>query len=303
MTVCATFKCILLTLFLGMLALPLASEAEPDRGEVGKLTLDGLWLGMSYGQVLATLGRPKEIREEGGLISLLYAAPPGRPEGQNVWFSSGRLVFGSGYTLEEDEEPLFLFGMPADVLEERFGATEPLNLYAHWWPRCGVVLYGMNALFPDLGLSRPIGLRDPDFPIHWDESPEGKRWSKVEPWVDDEAKVWMAEEVTLGMPQERAQILGAGLDIGYEGGFVRELRAPQSALLSYQSGHHDLSVEFEVGQAPRPFGVAPTLPHPQSGWFSPSSSGRIRMEGGKVAEIQLRIDDDALFQALAQQSD
>ncbi len=269
------------------------ARAEP------RLTVDGIAIGMGYAEVLKTVGRPKVLREKRGLVVLVYPAPPHRPQDTAIWFSQGKVVYCSGYTLEEDGEPLHLFGLPGTILAERFGLTQDLHVFARWWPESGVVLAGSNNIWPEEELKSPIALRDPTFPLRWFELPDGRRYSEFEPWVDDEQMSWLADDVELGMPEEKARKLAGDLDVVYLGGFVQAVKAPLEALLIHRVGYHDFSVTFEVGQAPRAFGPNPKdNVSPENGWCTPASSGRIRMEGGKVAEIQLELDAHELFNAL-----
>ncbi len=285
-------------LFLSLLLLAGLSSvtlAQP----VGKLTVDGIHPGMSYAEVVSQLGRPKALSEKRGLIALVFAPPAQRKLDTQVWFSQGKVVYCSGYTLLEDEEPLHLYGLPGGVLVERFGPLQPLSVFASWWPDSGVVLAGSNHLWPDENLRAPVALRALDFPLRWAKTSDGKQYSESEPWVDDESIGWMAEDVELGMSEEKARKLAGSLDVVYRGGFVQAIKAPNEALLLHRVGHHDFSVTFEVGQAPEPFGPNPAKnAPPNKGWFSPTASGRVRMVKGKVAEIQLGIDAPELFSEL-----
>lgn len=278
----------------------LALLGSPVRAErVGALTVDGIRPGMSYAEVLSKLGRPKALSEKRGLIALVFAPPAQRKLDTQAWFSGGKVVYCSGYTLLEDEEPLHLYGLPGGVLVERFGPVQPLSVFASWWPESGVVLAGSNHLWPEENLRAPVALRAVDFPLRWQKTSEGRQYSEFEPWVDDESIGWMAEDVELGMSEEKARKLAGSLNLVYRGGFVQAIKAPSEALLLHRVGHHDFSVTFEVGQAPEPFGPNPEKNAPPNrGWFSPTPSGRVRMEKGKVAEIQLGIDAPELFSEL-----
>ena len=273
----------------------LQARAEP----LAILKVDGVGIGMDYAEVFKVAGRPKVLREKRGLVALVYSAPPHRPQDTEVWFSRGKVVYCSGYTLEESGEPLHLFGLPGTLLNERFGPTQVLQVFASWWPESGVVLAGSNNIWPEEALKAPIALRDPAFPLRWFEQPDGQRYSEFEPWVDDEQISWLAGDVELGMPEEKARNLAGDLDVIYRGGFVQAIESAPEALLIHRVGHHDFSVTFEVGQAPQAFGPNPkdNAP-PENGWYSPASAGRIRMKDGKVAEIRLELDASELFDAL-----
>ncbi len=260
-----------------------------------QLNVDGVAIGMSYDQVLQAAGRPRAIGEKNGATYLRFPTPRSRPEGSCVWFLSDRVVFATGYSLYRDGEPLFLYGLEGILLEEEFGPAQILTAYARWWPESGIVLVGSNNLWPRDTLRAPLALRDPGFPVQWQEIQDG-RWSKYEPWVDDETLAWLADDVELGMSQERARKLAGDLDVVYRGGFVQAVRNPPNALLSHRVGHHDFSVNFEVGLAPMGLGTLPLFP--ASGWWSPAPGGRVRMDDGKVAEIELCLANDRLFEAL-----
>lgn len=262
------------------------------------LTLDGVAIGMSYQQVLEARGLPKSVGEKEGVTYLIYPTPKSRPEGSTVWFHSDRVVFTTGYTLNKDSEPLFLYGMEGPVLEELFGSPQTLNVFAKWWPNSGIVLFGSNNIWPAETLGAPLGMRDPAFPIEWQERSEGRRWSKFEPWIDDQRIAWLADDVELGMAEERARKLAGQLEVVYQGGFVRAVRNPQSVLLSHQVGYHDFSVGFDLGESPQGLGQTPA--YPLSGWYTPSPGGRVRMENGKIAEMQLELANQKLFQALSE---
>lgn len=264
------------------------------------LSLDGAAIGMDYGQVLRVRGRPQAIRVEGELTQLLFVAAPGRREGTAVWFHRDKTVFATGYNLYRGEEPVFLYGMEGPVLEEAFGRPEPLNVFSRWFPETGVVLGGYLNQWPLETVTSPLGLRDLSYPFDWYESQsageEPRRWSRSEPWMDDEVIVWLAEDVELGMAEEKARKLVRGEDVTYEGGFVRAIHHPSEALLSHRVGYHDFSTEFTVGEEPVALGLDTKAP--LQGWYSPATGGRVRMRAGKVAEIELRLDNDALFSAL-----
>lgn len=281
---------LLLGLWLGLLAQALA---RPDLAQQD-LAIDGVSPGMSYSQVLEVRGRPAGIRAEQGLWQLLFT-PRGRRDSCSVWFQDGRVVFASGYDLQQGEDPLFLYGMEGTVLQEAFGEPEPLNVFSRWYPSSGVVLYGFNNRWPLEVVTSPLGLRDPRFPLDWDESEPGVRWSRSEPWVDDEMTLWLADDVELGMVEDRARKLAGGLEVTYSGGFVRAIHHPSEALLSHRVGHHDLSTEFVVGEPPL---TMSSTEFPAQGWITPAEGGRIRMENGRVAEIELQLENDALFEAL-----
>jgi hypothetical protein len=261
-----------------------------------QLQVDGVRIGMSYAQVLQARGLPSAIGVKGELWYLVYAAPKSRPEETSVWFAADRVVYASGYTLEKNGEPFFLYGLEGSVLRDELGAPQVLSVFARWWPESGIVLAGSNNIWPDEVLRAPMGLRDPDFPIEWDQH-DGHRWSLREPWVDDERVEWLAGDVALGMAEKRARKLARGLEVEYAGGFVRAVRHPASVLLSHHVGYHDFSVQLEVGELPLAVGITPALP--MQGWTSPAPGGLVRMAGGKVAEIALELQNDKLFAALS----
>lgn len=285
----------LLVLFCVLLAAILPGWAQPA------LSLDGVTIGMDYSEVLRERGRPQALRPDGELTQLLFPAASGRREGTSVWFHRDKVVFATGYDLYGDGEPVFLYGMEGPVLEEAFGTPEPLNVFSRWFPASGVVLGGYLNQWPLETVTSPLGLRDLSYPLDWYDSrsrPEdpARRWSRSEPWMDDEIVVWLAEDVELGMAEDKARKLAGGLEIDYDGGFVRAIRRPAEALLSHRVGYHDFSTEFIVGDEPVTLGLAAAPPG--DGWYSPASGGRVRIQAGKVAEIELRIDNDALFRAL-----
>lgn len=280
-----------LLIFVFLLLLPCLGQERA----LGKLTLDGVAPGQSYADVLSALGRPDKLEVDQGLINFFYSPPKGHSEGTNVWFENGQVVYCTGYTLEEDGEPLFLYGMQGAVLKERFGANQELNVFARWWPTAGVVLVGRNIAEPGQTLHAPLGLRSLTFPV---EKIEGKPWSRFEPWADDETEVWLADDVALGMTQKHAEKMAGPLDVVYDAGYVRGVRDPQSLLLNHLIGLHNFSVQFEVGELPAPFGAATPLKAPRNGWITPARFGRVRLKSGKIAELQLWVDDDDLFQAL-----
>ncbi len=262
---------------------------------IGRLTLDGVSVGQSYAEVLKVLGRPNELDVNQGLVAFVYPAPKGRSEGTHVWFDKGTVVYCTGYALEEDDEPLFLYGMQGSVLQERFGESEELNEFARWWPASGVVLAGRNIADPGQTLHSPLGLRSLAFPVEKVTDPPGSRF---EPWADDELETWLADDVELGMNQQHAAKMAGSLDVMYDAGYVRGVRGPQSLLLNHLIGMQNFSVQFDVGEKPAPFGKASPLKAPRNGWITPSRFGRVKLKGGKIAELQLWIDDEELFQAL-----
>ena len=279
-----------------------ALAREPEAAAVapssqGGLAVDEVSIGMTYDQVLALHGLPKAVGEKSGCTWLAFPAPPKRLEGATAWFFRDRVVYATGYGLTREGEPLFLFGMERQVLEEVMGGPpEPLQIFAQWWPDSGVVLAGANSLFSGEALRSPLGLRDRSYPLKWSTDREGKRFSTNEPWVDDERVVWLAEDVELGMPEERARQLAGDLDVVYQGGFVQAVRGARNVLLSRYLGDQDLSLEFEVGAAPGTLSEAVRWPH--DGWYSPASGGRVKLRGGKVSEVELALSSKKLFQAL-----
>lgn len=259
------------------------------------LSLDGMVLGMTYAEVLQVKGRPAALGHKEGLWSMVYPAPARRPQPTSVWFHRGRAVYIEGYTLERQGEPLFLYGLEAEVLRQEFGEPEVLNALALWWPSCGLVLAGGNRLGRDQPLSAPLGWRDPDFPLVWVEE-DGLRVSRREPWADDRREEWLADDVALGMSESRARQLAGGLEIVYRAGYVQAVRCPPSAFLWRQSVSSDRSLSFEVGE--EPVGLGPLGGIPADGWYSPVPGGRVLLAGGKVVQIELEWDNDELFQAL-----
>lgn len=259
------------------------------------LTVDGVALGMTYDQVLGVHGKPRVVGHRQGISYFLYPTPVGRPEGPSVWFCSGRVVFATGYTLEKDGEPLFLYGLEGSLLREEFGPPRPLNAFARWWPDSGVVLAGSNNLWPEEMLRAPLGLRDPDFPIRWER--DGDRlYSAFEPWVDDGRESWLAGDVELGMPEERARRLAGSLQVLCQGGFVRAVVNPDSVLLSRRVDGQDRSLNFELAEPPMALGETPS--YPQDGWYSPAPGGHILLQDGRVAQMRLELPDPAMFEAL-----
>lgn len=242
-------------------------------------------------------GLPKAVGQKQGAVYLTYPAPVNRSSELTVWFSDDRLVYCTGYDLEKDGEPFFLYGMEGLLLEQELGALEPLNALARWWPEHGVVLFGNNNIWPHEALGSPLGLRDPSFPIESLEPEKGQRWSSYEPWLDDERVSWLAEDIELGMPQERARKLAGALEVVYEAGFVRAVRGATDVLLIHQVGTHDHSLQFLVGEEPTGMGPTP-VSFPENGWYSPAPGGRVRLENRKVAEVELALTCDNLFQAL-----
>lgn len=265
--------------------------------ESGALSVDGVKIGMTFEQVLAMHGLPKALGEKGGCTWLAFPSRAKRSEGATVWFFRDRVVYATGYDLERGGEPLFLFGMERQVLEEEMGGPpQPLQVFAQWWPQSGVVLAGANSLFSGEALRAPLGLRDTAYPLKWYDTSDGKRYSSKEPWVDDERATWLADDVELGMPEERARKLAGSLDVVYRGGFVQSVRGARSVLLSRYLGDQDLSLEFEMGAEPGT--LSDSLKWPRNGWYSPTSGGRVKLSKGKVVSIELGLSSKALFEAL-----
>lgn len=292
-------------LFLAFFVPAMAQKSEtapqpesPQDGISSTLAIDGIRIGMAYSQVLEVRGRPARLHEKRGLIVLFYPPPAHRSVETAVWFSQGKVVYASGYTLEENGEPLHLYGLPGTVLSDRFGPPQTLDVFASWWPDTGIVLAGLNNFFIEKPLQAPTALRDPKFPIEWHQSSEEKRFSTFEPWVDDETIVWNVDDVELGMSQDKAEKLSHGLDVVYRGGFVQAIKQPSEALLDHRLGHHLLSVNFSVGESFE----EPTSPllekMPRTGWLSPTPSGRVRFQDGRVVELQLELVAPELFEAL-----
>lgn len=280
------FFCLLLLL---LLSGPLVAKE--------RYTIDDVAIGMTYQQVLEVRGLPKSIGQKHNAVFLNYPTPQNRSSEPMVWFENDRVVYATGYSLYRDNEPLFLYGMTGLILKEEFGESQPLNLFATWWPQSGVVLNGNNRLSPEGDLTSPLGLRDPDFPIDRLEAEPGKRWSRYEPWLDDERLVWLADDVELGMAQERAQKLAGDLEVVYEAGFVRAVRSPQSVLLFHTLGQRDLSLQFEAGEEPLGLG-SHVQRWPSQGWYSPAPGGRVQLQSGKVAQVELELTCKKLFAAL-----
>lgn len=278
-----------LLLVLGWLLLLAPCLAEPG------LRVDGVAIAMSYAEVLEVRGLPLSVGQEDGFFWLRYPAPPKRGAPTSVWFHDHRVVYAEGYTLDRDGEPLFLYGMEGSVLRDELGQPEPLNVFSRWWPTSGVVLLDSGGQWAERSLTSPLGLRDRSFPLDWQEV-DGRRWSMREPWADDQSEVWLADDVELGMAEEKARKMARGLEVVFQGGFVRAVRHPASALFSHRMGYHDLSLQLEIGEAPVSLTFAAEFP--RDGWYSPAPGGRARMAGGKVAEIELELENDQLFRAL-----
>lgn len=105
------------------------------------------------------------------------------------------------------------------------------------------------------------------------------------------------EITTAGLGSRKRFVLGDSAEQSTEGlvyqcGFLRGIRGAQH--VSFSAGCQDVScahIAFEVGG--RPDMVAPT-----NGWFSPLRYLKVRMLDGLVAELELYVDDEALFRAI-----
>jgi hypothetical protein len=100
------------------------------------------------------------------------------------------------------------------------------------------------------------------------------------------------------MAEGMARKLAGSLDLVCQGGFVRSIRAPSSAILIKKRGELDMSLLLDVGEPPQVFGQGLPISPPSEGWLRLTPSGRVRLHDGVVQEIQLEIQDEPLFEAL-----
>lgn len=242
--------------------------SNETQGQPEALSIDGVRPGMSYDEVLATLGLPQRIRWKENVPVFVYSDDDGPNVVRStykkaVWFIKGRAAFCAGTTLSLNGTPVAHEGDKAEGLLALLGKPEELNVFSCWWPRVGVVISAWRTVDGNDKL-HGLGIRSLNIPTKYFEGPPGTRWSSFEPWVDDYMELWTMDGIPLGVRRAEVQeFLGhptrngthsetypTGLIVYYSSsGWVKRVESGKSLWHMAFLGHHMLCHgPYTVGQ-------------------------------------------------------